>query len=149
MELFDISIIVLLAPQLIKATSRHWVDTLPFWQVWFWFVIFKSSNRLTHISGCEKALAIWTAALRKKISLRVTMLRQLVGLEWGAVAKTVRTISLSLVCSTAEYCTPVWSRSAHTCFIDSVLNDAFAHSHWMPAFHSNGPLTNTFRHPAS
>ena len=64
-------------------------------------------------------------ALRKKISSRVTLLRQLVGLGWGAGAKTLRIATLSLVYSTAEYCTPVWCRSAHTRFIDSVLNDAF------------------------
>ena len=32
--------------------------------------------------------------------------------------------ALSLVYSTAEYCAPVWCRSAHTLPIDSVLNDA-------------------------
>ena len=43
---------------------------------------------------------------------------------WGASAKTLRTAALSLVYSTAEYCAPVWCRSAHTRLIDSVLNDA-------------------------
>ena len=28
-----------------------------------------------------------------------------------------------MVYSTAEYCVPVWCHSAHTCLIDSVLND--------------------------
>ena len=36
----------------------------------------------------------------------------------------MRTAALSLVYSTAEYCAPVWCRSAHTRLIDSVLNDA-------------------------
>ena len=63
-------------------------------------------------------------ALRKKLSLRVTLLRRLVGSEWGAGAKTLRIATLSLVYSTAEYCAPVWCRSAHTRLIDSVLNDA-------------------------
>ena len=44
--------------------------------------------------------------------------------EWGAGAKTHRIATLSLVYSTAEYCAPVWCRSAHTCLIDSVLNNA-------------------------
>ena len=35
----------------------------------------------------------------------------------------MRTAALSLVYSTAEYCAPVWCRSAHTHLIDSVLND--------------------------
>ena len=46
------------------------------------------------------------------------------GTGWGASAKTLRTAALSLVYSTAEYCAPVWCRSAHTRLIDSVLNDA-------------------------
>ena len=35
-----------------------------------------------------------------------------------------RTLTLSLVYSTAEYCATVWCRNAHTRLIDSVLNDA-------------------------
>ena len=63
-------------------------------------------------------------ALCKKLSLRVTLLRQLVGLGWGASAKALCTATLSLVYSTAEYCAPVWCCSAHTRLINSVLNDA-------------------------
>ena len=62
--------------------------------------------------------------LRKKLSPRVTLLRRLVGSGWGAGAKTLRIAALSLVHSAAEYCAPVWCRSAHTRLIDSVLNDA-------------------------
>ena len=63
-------------------------------------------------------------ALHKKLSWRVTLLRRLVGSGWGAGAKTLRIATLSLVYSAAEYCAPVWCRSAHTRLIDSVLNDA-------------------------
>ena len=63
-------------------------------------------------------------ALRKKLSSRITLLRRLEGSGWGAGAKTLRIATLSLVYSSAEYCTPVWCRSAHTRLIDSVLNDA-------------------------
>ena len=63
-------------------------------------------------------------AFRKKLSSRVTLLRQLVGSGWGAGAKTLRIATLSLVYSTSEYYAPVWCRSAHTRLIDSVLNDA-------------------------
>ena len=62
--------------------------------------------------------------MRKKLSSRVTLLRRLVCSGWGADAKTLRIATLSLVYSTAEYCAPVWCRSAHTRLIDSVLNDA-------------------------
>ena len=63
-------------------------------------------------------------ALCKKLSSHVTLLRQLVGSGWGAGAKTLHIATLSLVYSAAEYCAPVWCRSAHTCLINSVLNDA-------------------------
>ena len=63
-------------------------------------------------------------AFRKKLSSRITLLRRLVGSGWGAGAKTLRTASLSLVYSAAEYYAPVWCRSAHTRLIYSVLNDA-------------------------
>ena len=63
-------------------------------------------------------------ALRKKLSSRVTLLRRLVSSGRGAGAKTLRIATLSLVYSAAEYCAPVWCRSAHTRLIDSVLNDA-------------------------
>ena len=62
--------------------------------------------------------------MRKKLSLRVTLLRRLVGSGWGAGAKTLRIATLSLVYSTAEYCVPVWCCSADTRLIDSILNDA-------------------------
>ena len=58
------------------------------------------------------------------LSSRVTLLRRLVDSGWGAGAKTLRIATLSLVYSTAEYCAPVWCRSAHTRLIDSVLNNA-------------------------
>ena len=64
------------------------------------------------------------AALCKKLSSRVTLLRRLVGSGWGAGAKTLRIAILSLVHSAAEYCASVWCRSAHNRLIDSVLNDA-------------------------
>ena len=63
-------------------------------------------------------------ALHKKLSSRITVLRRLVGSGWGAGAKTLCIATLSLVYSTAEYCAPVWCRSAHTHLIDSVLNEA-------------------------
>ena len=69
--------------------------------------------RITYFESCAK-----------KLSSRVILLRRLVGSGWGAGVKTLRIATLSLVYSAAEYCEPVWCRSAHTRFIDSVLNDA-------------------------
>ena len=89
-------------------------------------------------------------ALRKKLSSLVTLLKRLVGSGWGAGTKTLCTATLSLVYSTSEYCAPVYivsqcSHSPHR----QCLERRLAHSYWMPASHSNGPLTCTLRHPAS
>ena len=57
-------------------------------------------------------------------NLQSTTAEMRLGSGWGAGAKALRIATLSLVYSTAEYCAPVWCRSAHTRLIDSVLNDA-------------------------
>ena len=63
-------------------------------------------------------------SLRKKLTSRVAFLRRLAGSSWGAGATTLRTAALAPVHSTAEYCAPVWRRSAHTHLIDPTINDA-------------------------
>jgi len=63
-------------------------------------------------------------SLRKKFTLRVALLRRLPGSGWGAGATMLRTVTLALVHSTAEYCAPVWYRSAHTRLTDPTINDA-------------------------
>ena len=66
-------------------------------------------------------------ALCKKLTTHVALMRRLAGSGWCAGVKTLHTLhtaALSLVYSTAEYCAPVWCRSAHTRLIDNVFNDA-------------------------
>jgi len=63
-------------------------------------------------------------SLRKKLTLRVALLRRLAGSGWGTGAITLRTATLALVHSTAEYCGTVWCRSAHTRLTDPIINDA-------------------------
>jgi len=63
-------------------------------------------------------------SLRKKLTSRVAFLRRLAGSVWGAGATTLRTATLALVHSTAEYGAPVWYGSAHTRLIDLTINDA-------------------------
>jgi len=63
-------------------------------------------------------------SLRKKLTSRVALLRRLAGFGWGAGATTLRIATLALLHSTAEYCAPVWCRSAHTRHIDPAINDA-------------------------
>jgi len=41
---------------------------------------------------------------------------------WGASANTLQSSALALCYSAAEYCAPVWSRSAHTSQVDVQLN---------------------------
>ena len=62
-------------------------------------------------------------SLRKKLTSRVVLLRRLAGSGWGAGATTLRTATLAMVHSTAEYCAPVWCRSAHTRLIDPAINN--------------------------
>jgi len=48
---------------------------------------------------------------------------KLAGSTWGASANTLRSSALQVLCySAAEYCAPVWSRSAHTSQVDVQLN---------------------------
>ena len=51
-------------------------------------------------------------ALRKKLSSRLTLLRRPKDSGWGASAKTLHTVSLSVVYSTVEYCTTVQQNDA-------------------------------------
>jgi len=51
------------------------------------------------------------------------LLRRLAGSGWGAGATILRIATLAPVRPTAEYCAPVWCRSAHTRFIDPAIND--------------------------
>jgi len=61
--------------------------------------------------------------LKKPIS-RVALLRRLAGSGWGAGATNLRTVTLVLVHSTAEYRAPVWCHSAHTRLIHPPTKDA-------------------------
>jgi hypothetical protein len=57
-----------------------------------------------------------------KVSTRNNLLCKLAGTSWGASAQTLKTTALALCYSTAEYCSPVWSRSSHTRLVDVQLN---------------------------
>jgi len=47
---------------------------------------------------------------------------KLTGYSRGANAETRRSSALALCYAVAEYCAPVWSRSAHTSLVDVQLN---------------------------
>ncbi|XP_076823231.1 uncharacterized protein LOC143469422 [Clavelina lepadiformis] len=80
--------------------------------------------------------------LRNKLSARVALLRRLAGSGWGGGTKTLRTATLALIYSTAEYCAPVWCRSSHTRH-----KRRAAYCNWLPASNSKGLPTNPCRHP--
>ena len=46
----------------------------------------------------------------------------LAGTTWGASPTVMRSLSLVLCFSDAEYCAPVWARSGHTSKVDTQLN---------------------------
>ena len=60
--------------------------------------------------------------LRLKLNSRNNILQMLVGSGWGAVTDTLRISSISLVYSTAEYCSAVWRHSSHAKKINITLN---------------------------
>jgi len=62
--------------------------------------------------------------LSKKLTVRVGLLRRLAGSKWGFDTKTLRTDTLALIQSVAEYCVPVWCRSKHTHLVDKHIHDA-------------------------
>jgi len=62
--------------------------------------------------------------LESRRTSRVALLRRLSRSSWGAGATTLLTYTLAVLHSTAEYCTPVWCRSAHTHLIHPAINDA-------------------------
>jgi len=57
-----------------------------------------------------------------KLKNRNNLLMKLAGSTCGASANTLRSSALALCYSAAEYCAPVWSRSAHTSQVDVQLN---------------------------
>jgi len=50
------------------------------------------------------------------------LLMKLAGSTWGASANTLQSSALALCYAAAEYCAPVWSRSAHRSLVDVQLN---------------------------
>ena len=79
---------------------------------------------------------------------RSNLLMGLAGSTWGASANTLRSSALALCYSAAEYCAPVWSRSAHTVRVDVQLNSAMrlisgalrsAPLPWLPVLSDIGP----------
>ena len=61
--------------------------------------------------------------LSMKVNARCNLLRRLAGTTWGAHFDVLQTSTTALAFAPAEYCSPVWCRSAHTHRLDSALNN--------------------------
>ena len=61
---------------------------------------------------------------KAKTETRNNILQKLATTQWGANAKTLRTTSLALCFSTAEYACSTWGRSSHAKKLDPALNNA-------------------------
>ena len=59
-----------------------------------------------------------------KVNTRNNILRKLTNSKWGCTPHTLRTSTLALCYTAAEYACPVWSRSVHASKLDSALNNA-------------------------
>ena len=64
------------------------------------------------------------AKTKAKTGARNSILKKLANTNWGTDARTICTTALALCFSSAEYASPVWSRSSHASKIDPVLNAA-------------------------
>ena len=88
-------------------------------------------------------------SLRIKPTSRIALLRRLASSDWGAGATTLRTTTLALVHSTAEFCAPVWCHNAHTCLVDPARHQRpLANCDWIPASYTIGQPSNPRRHPS-
>jgi len=66
-------------------------------------------------------------SLPKILTSRVAHLWRVLASRWCAGATTLRIATLALVHSTAEYCVPIWCRSAHTRLIADNLQNPRRH----------------------
>jgi len=73
---------------------------------------------------CSLSFRTHLHTLKKKVSSRVALIKRLAGVGWGASFKDLRTSCLALAFAPAEYCAPMWCRSAHTKHIDVPLNES-------------------------
>jgi hypothetical protein len=62
-------------------------------------------------------------SMKDKIKTRNNIIAKLAGTSWGCHANVLRTSALALVYSVADYCAPVWARSAHCKKVDVQLNN--------------------------
>ena len=65
------------------------------------------------------------AKTKAKTGARNSILKKLTNTNWGTDARTIRTTALAICFFfSAEYASPIWSRSSHASKIDPILNTA-------------------------
>jgi len=57
--------------------------------------------------------------VKNKLKSRNNIISKLAGVNWGSNTKVLRISAIALVYSVAEYCAPVWARSAHCHKVDT------------------------------
>ena len=62
---------------------------------------------------------------KANVNTRNNILRKLTNSKWGCTPHTLRTSTLALCYTAAEYACPVWSRFLHANKLDSALNNPF------------------------
>jgi len=80
-----------------------------------------------------------------KLKNRNNLLTKLAGSTWGASANTLWSSALALWYSAAEYCIPVWSRSAHKLGRCAVELYHVPHL-WHPPFNTSPMANSAVRH---
>jgi len=62
--------------------------------------------------------------LKNKMTSRLSLVKRLSGLNWGARFDVLRISTLSLLVAPAEYCAPIWTQCAHVRKLNTPFNEA-------------------------
>ena len=94
------------------------------WEISSTGVCYQRYERRLEQQKGKKSRSGHTHTLKKKVSSRVALIKRLADVGWRASFKALRTSRLALAFAPAEYCAPVWCRSAHIKHIDVPLNES-------------------------
>jgi len=87
-------------------------------------------------------------SVKNKLKTRNNIIAKPAGTSWGCSTSVLQTSALALVYSVAEYCSPVWARSAHCKKVDVQLNHTMriisgtvrsTQTEWLPVLSNIAP----------